>query len=64
METKIILFMIVKNESNIIIRCLEQVKNICQAFAICDTGSTDDTVEKVNSFLKDNSLEGKIFYHE
>lgn len=42
----------VKNESKIIKRCLESVENTVDAFCILDTGSTDNTVEIVEEFLK------------
>jgi glycosyltransferase involved in cell wall biosynthesis len=36
--------MIVKNESKIITRMLDTVLPIIDAYCICDTGSTDNTV--------------------
>ena len=42
----------IKNESKILKRCLEAVENIVDCFCICDTGSTDNTVEIANEFLK------------
>ena len=41
----ICLCMIVKNESKIIKRCLDSVKNIIDSWCIVDTGSTDNTKE-------------------
>jgi len=43
--------MIVKNESKIIIRLLESVINIIDYYYICDTGSTDNTVQLINDFF-------------
>ena len=40
---KVMLSMIVKNESKIINRCLERVRELVDGVCICDTGSTDDT---------------------
>ena len=37
--------MIVKNESAVIKRCLDSVKEIIDYWVIIDTGSTDDTKE-------------------
>ena len=37
--------MIVKNESKIIKRLLTSVMNIIDCYCICDTGSSDSTVE-------------------
>jgi glycosyltransferase involved in cell wall biosynthesis len=42
----------IKNEEKILKRCLEAVENIVDCFCICDTGSTDKTVEIANEFLK------------
>ena len=42
---KVCLNMIVKNESRIILRLLESVAPVIDAYCICDTGSTDNTVE-------------------
>lgn len=35
--------MIVKNESKVLRRCLDTVKNVCDEIVIVDTGSSDDT---------------------
>ena len=40
---RICLFMIVKDESKVIRRCLESVKPLVHSWVIVDTGSTDDT---------------------
>ena len=47
---KLCLNMIVKNESAIIERLLETVAPIIDTYCICDTGSTDDTKEKIENF--------------
>lgn len=49
---KLVLLLMVKNESAILKRCLEAVESIVDAFCICDTGSTDDTVQIAEEFLK------------
>jgi len=59
---KLCLSMIVKNESKIIKRCIEQALPLVDAICITDTGSTDDTVELINSY-KDN-IKVKCVYHE
>ena len=43
--------MIVKNESKIIRRLMESVSSIIDCYCICDTGSTDDTIEIINTFF-------------
>lgn len=42
----------IKNESKIIERSLKSVEGVVDAFCVCDTGSTDNTVEIVNKFLE------------
>lgn len=44
--------MIVKNESAVIKRCLDSVKHLIDSWIIFDTGSTDNTVEVINTELK------------
>ena len=58
---KICLNMIVKNEEKIIERMLESVYKIIDYFVICDTGSTDNTIEIIkNFFLKHRNIKGVI----
>jgi tetratricopeptide (TPR) repeat protein len=52
--------MIVKNESRVIIRMLETVVKIVDCYCICDTGSTDNTIELIESFFKKHGIPGKI----
>lgn len=42
----------VRNESKILKRCLESAEALVDAFCVCDTGSTDDTVEIATEFIK------------
>lgn len=41
-----------KNESKIITRLLESVLPIIDYYCICDTGSTDNTIELIETFLE------------
>ena len=59
----ICLNMIVKNESKIIQRLLESVLPIIDTYCICDTGSTDDTVQIIETFFK-NKVPGKVIFKE
>ena len=52
--------MIVKNESRIILRLLDSVKDLIDCYCICDTGSTDNTISLIEKFSKDNNIPGKI----
>ena len=53
--------MIVKNESKIIERCIKSALPIIDAVSICDTGSTDKTVEVIENFLKTKDLKGFVY---
>lgn len=61
MTPKLCLNMIVKNESNIIKRLLTSVENIIDSYCICDTGSTDDTKEIIEIFMKERGISGEVF---
>lgn len=45
--------MIIKNESDVICRCLASVKPLIDYWVIVDTGSTDGTQQIVRDFMKD-----------
>lgn len=51
MSQNIRLVMIVKNESSVIERCLKSTLPIVSSYCICDTGSTDDTIEIINRIM-------------
>jgi hypothetical protein len=57
---KIGLSMIVKNESKVIKRCLDSVKEIIDYVCISDTGSTDNTVEIIENWLEENNIKGEV----
>jgi len=61
-EPTICLNMIVKNESKIIERMLETVVSIIDCYCICDTGSTDNTVEIIQAFFDRKKIKGKIIF--
>lgn len=57
--------MIVKNEEKNIKKCLT---NLIQHFhfdcmIICDTGSTDNTINIINDFFVQNSVSGEVLHH-
>jgi glycosyltransferase involved in cell wall biosynthesis len=49
---KFVLILMIRNESKIIERCLHAVASAVDAFCIHDTGSSDNTCELVQEFLK------------
>jgi glycosyltransferase involved in cell wall biosynthesis len=62
-KTHLCLTMIVKNESRIIERCLDSVKDIVDCISICDTGSTDNTIEIIEQFMQNNNIPGHVHRH-
>ena len=60
----IALFMIVKNEEKIIKRCLDSALDIIDYLIITDTGSSDQTVDYINSFLEQNKhkIKGTVYH--
>jgi tetratricopeptide (TPR) repeat protein len=52
--------MIVKNESKIITRLFDSVLPIIDCYCICDTGSTDDTIEIITNYFKSKNIPGKV----
>jgi glycosyltransferase involved in cell wall biosynthesis len=52
--------MIVKNESAILERCLRAAAPHIDCYVICDTGSTDNTVEIIRSFFAGQRIPGEI----
>ena len=56
--------MIVKNEEKVIQRCLFSCLPLIDYFVICDTGSTDKTIEMINEFSKKYNLPGEVHQHE
>ena len=60
MEPIVCLNMIVKNESKIICRLFDSVIKWIDCYCICDTGSTDDTVDVIKEYFKSKNIPGKI----
>lgn len=58
---RLCLNMIVKNESKIIERLLSSVLSIIDCYCICDTGSTDDTADKIREFMKSAGKPGEVY---
>lgn len=64
MNQTVCLSMIVKNEAHVIERCLQSVVNIVDYYMIVDTGSTDKTIEVIESFIAKNGGKGKVASRE
>ena len=57
---RICLNMIVKNESKIITRLFDSVLPLIDSYCICDTGSTDDTIQIIKEYFHKKEIPGKI----
>src|SRR5436190_21012115 len=58
----ICLCMIVKNEANVLARCLASCRELIDYWVICDTGSTDGTQELIRHELA--GTPGELHEHE
>ena len=56
--------MIVKNEGKIIERLLDSVVNLIDSFCIIDTGSEDDTIQKIINYFKGKPIPGKLGFEK
>lgn len=63
-HNKIILLLMIKNESKIIERCIENALQWVDAVSVLDTGSTDNTVEICNRVLLNSKKPYKITTEE
>lgn len=65
MQTTICLNMIVKNEANIIWQTLDNIRSYIaiNSMIICDTGSTDQTIEKIKSYSQKYNIPLEIHQH-
>ncbi len=52
--------MIVRDESSIITRALESVKNLITSYYIMDTGSKDNTIEIIREWMLRNLIPGEV----
>jgi glycosyltransferase involved in cell wall biosynthesis len=57
---RLCLNMIVKDEAPIIERCLASVAPAIAHYVVCDTGSTDDTRERIAAFFAARGIPGEI----
>lgn len=62
--SKFCLLMIVKNEAHIIERAFESLKNLFDTYIICDTGSTDNTIDVINNWMALHDKKGEIIYKD
>lgn len=54
--------MIVKNESKIITRLFDSISSLIDCYCICDTGSTDNTVQIIQDYFFKKNIPGKVVH--
>lgn len=59
-KARVVLNMIVKDESAVIRECLESVSPFIDAYCIVDTGSSDDTIAIIKSFFAEKGIPGEV----
>lgn len=64
-KTTICLNMIVKNEADIIVETLDNIRLSIEIdyVVICDTGSSDGTRDKITNYLKTHHIQGEVHEH-
>lgn len=63
-KKKIVLSMIVKNETHIIKECFDSLYKFIDYWVICDTGSTDGTQELIKNYFAEKGIPGELHQHE
>ena len=64
MKPSLCLNMIVKDENDRIIRCLQSAAPYIKAYSILDTGSTDGTTDTIRAFFDDKGIKGHVHFGE
>jgi glycosyltransferase involved in cell wall biosynthesis len=59
-QPSICLVMIVKNESKVIRRCIDSVKDYINYWVIVDTGSTDGTQDLIKEIMNEYQIDGEL----
>lgn len=62
-KMSICLTMIVKNEEKNITRLFDSVYKWIDTFSICDTGSTDRTINVIQNYFQIKNIKGKVYSH-
>jgi glycosyltransferase involved in cell wall biosynthesis len=60
-KKRVILLSMIKNETRIIRRLIKSTLPIADAICICDTGSTDNTIEVLTDYFKEFTIPTKVF---
>lgn len=60
-QPKICLNMIVKNERDVITRCLSSLLPFIDYWVIVDTGSTDGTQQTIKTYMQEHNIKGELY---
>jgi hypothetical protein len=63
-DKTICMCMIVKDEAHVIERCMRSFAPLVDYYVICDTGSSDNTIEIINKTANDCGLKGEVLKHD
>lgn len=61
---KIMLNMIMRDEVPVLVRGFETLEHIIDAYCVCDTGSKDDSINLVKTWMKEHGKEGDVTQEE
>lgn len=59
-DRSVVLCMIVKNEAQVLRECFDSVLAHIDCYSIVDTGSTDDTIEVIDSYFSERGIPGQV----
>jgi tetratricopeptide (TPR) repeat protein len=62
-DKTICMCMIVKDEAHVIERCIRSFAPLIDYYVICDTGSSDNTIEIINKTANQYGLKGEVLEH-
>jgi tetratricopeptide (TPR) repeat protein len=54
------LVLLIKDNSDVILKCLDSVIHLIDEYVICDTGSTDNTIHLITQYMIKHSMSGYI----
>jgi len=60
-STTLVLNMIVKNEERILPRLFDSVIHLIDTYCICDTGSTDNTIQVITEYMMHAGKQGEVY---
>ena len=62
-KTRFCLNMIMKNEEDVLERLFDSISEEIAGWYVCDTGSTDDSVELTKTYFKQHRIPGTVEHH-